>query len=663
MLISRIPDTAILFCICLSRVASTDADPCDEDSGCIGLKDTASLLQSSYEAILTQQLHSSDSSLVVRADLLVERLGNDWGTKPAGPVKDDGVEPPITYRTTMLTLGLFFGILILFFGAVAIIMTMTKKTAVLKKLGEKALTAKEEAKKEDAVESSQSSLEQKEQESDSAKLAELDHPPWAVVTVYQLVYSMLNASMGLFVLPLEAERMYGSNASLWAGVYIALNGISQLICPMAGKMSDHHCSRFGRRRPFLVLGTVTCVLGLGGMKVASEMLWAGLYVVSLFVAVLGLNLGYSAHCGLPADLQGIDPDAKDNLENEGANGVISGWMSLHSFLGSLTAMSVVVLTRDLPVQVQYTIYMAAMTIACVVVCATVHEKDTSHLPSRDFSMSDVSGSFYLDMEKGRDFFWVCAGRMFFYGAISSSVFMYYFLHDMIIPGANDSTIRSYIAALVLVSQLIGAVCSIPCGHLSNKIGRKVSVYAANALMMICFTLYMVGPQWPSIAWPLVLAGSIFYGVGAGMFLSVDYAIALECLPPGKSSAEAFGLWGVAGLFGSTLGPLIGGVMLWLPVANKGHIHAYPYVGYLLNLISIGPIMNIVGAYFVSRIRGLKEDKEEMEALDAKEDTQPLLAPDAEENRQTTPKDKDVANSQDADVADDQARDAVPVAAG
>merc|ERR1719409_711246 len=77
-------------------------------------------------------------------------------------------------------------------------------------------------------------------------------PNWASVTCYQLVYSMVNTGMALFVLPLEAERLNGSNASVWVGVYLAVCGLTQVICPIAGKLSDRHCSKYGRRRPFIV---------------------------------------------------------------------------------------------------------------------------------------------------------------------------------------------------------------------------------------------------------------------------------------------------------------------------------------------------------------------------------------------------------------------------
>lgn len=368
------------------------------------------------------------------------------------------------------------------------------------------------------------------------------------------------------------------------------------------------------------MGTAVAVLSFAMLRMASEMMWPRVYLTFLFVGEIALNIAYAAHCGLPADLQGIDPASPKacSVEDDdgGAQGIVSGYMSLHSFLGSLLAMSAIVLTRGMSVQVQYPIYMVSLIIICFIVCTTVSEVPTVHSSDANqahLSVKEMIASFSLDMTEDINFFWVCASRMFFYGSISSQVFMYYYLRDMIIVGGDDASIRSHLSTLVIVSQIVGAACSMPCSSLSNKIGRKVVIYAANAVMSITFTLYAVAPQFGLLAWPVVVAGGLFYGMGAATYLSVDYALALECLPIGKSAAEAFGLWGVAGCIGSVIGPSIGGFLLWLPSVKRswhgGMIDEYPYSGYVLVLLFTGPILNGIGAFLVSKIQGLKEDKQ------------------------------------------------------
>jgi len=100
---------------------------------------------------------------------------------------------------------------------------------------------------------------------------------WAGITCFQLVYSLVNTGMGLFVLPTEAERLNKESGSIWVGVYLAVCGLTQLACPLAGKLSDRHASIWGRRRPFIVAGTVFASAGFAAMWAASNRQWPIIY--------------------------------------------------------------------------------------------------------------------------------------------------------------------------------------------------------------------------------------------------------------------------------------------------------------------------------------------------------------------------------------------------
>ena len=75
-----------------------------------------------------------------------------------------------------------------------------------------------------------------------------------VITSFNFIYSFIVAGFGLVVLPAEAARLWPSANSLFLGIMLVTIGVSQLICPAAGYMSDNWNSKWGRRRPFLILG-------------------------------------------------------------------------------------------------------------------------------------------------------------------------------------------------------------------------------------------------------------------------------------------------------------------------------------------------------------------------------------------------------------------------
>ena len=54
---------------------------------------------------------------------------------------------------------------------------------------------------------------------------------------------------------------------------------------------------------------------------------------------------------------------------------------------------------------------------------------------------------------------------------------------------------------------------------------------------------------------------IWYGAMNGMFLSVDYALAIDCLPDRAQSARWLAIWGVASFIGTSVGPLVYSLIL------------------------------------------------------------------------------------------------------
>lgn len=447
---------------------------------------------------------------------------------------------------------------------------------------------------------------------------------WVSMTSFQLVYSFVNAGFGLFVLPIEAERLNQDNASIWLGFYLCLCGSTQLICPIAGKLSDRHESQYGKRRPYIAWGTLGAIIAMALMWLASVKTWPVIYTVGLFFCQLSLNVIYSAQCGLPADIQ--ENDEEENRDSS-AKGIVSGVIAVHSFLGSLLAMAIIIVTRHQPVQALYPVYLIGLAVCCAVIFFSVREAPTNMRaqPLTPLTMGDIRRSYLIDIEADRDFLWVCIGRMFYYISTSVVVFLYYYIRDMI-HIQEESELKTRLGMLAIGAQLVGVASAIPCSHASNKCGRKPVIYASCAVMICTFVLYIVAPKvGPNGSWPLVLTAGLVYGLGTGAYLSVDYALALDCLPATKTTAEAFGLWGVAGFIGSTIGPMVGGCLLFMcnndqvmlamglgPVeigntvaAGGDYIGSYTYLGYSMVMVVDGILMTLMVVFVTSKIMKVK----------------------------------------------------------
>mmetsp|Transcript_1826 Transcript_1826/g.4320 ORF Transcript_1826/g.4320 Transcript_1826/m.4320 type:complete len:475 (+) Transcript_1826:16-1440(+) len=424
---------------------------------------------------------------------------------------------------------------------------------------------------------------------------------WLGITAYQMFYVCLSTGMGVIVLPLEAARFHQENPSIWVGVYMGVSGSTQLICPVIGKISDQHRSSWGRRRPFILSGTCLAVLGLLAMWAASRHVLPFVFLVALSCLQLAVNAVYAAQCGLPADFLSADPGQGSEKS------VVSGLVAMYTFLGSLLAMALIILTSSAPIHVHYGIYTAGISLVCAVVCCCATETSSLSSTSAALTFSELRKSFVIDATRDADFFWVCAGRMCYYMSTSIATFMYYYFRDML-HVEDEARCKRVIGFLAILMQCVGMITSIPLGKLSNRLGRKPMIYISCMFMVCTFLLYVLAPLVPSLAWPVVVAAAVFYGVGSGAYLSVDYALALDCLPEGKTSAEALGLWGVVGFFGSTLGPVLGGYLLSFTQTKDeagGSGGSYPFVGYASIMLFLGCFMNLLVIVMTHKIQSVR----------------------------------------------------------
>lgn len=112
--------------------------------------------------------------------------------------------------------------------------------------------------------------------------------------------------MGIIVLPAESLHLWPETPAASLGLLIALTGLTNMISPLAGYYSDRCTHWLGRRRPFMIGGTVLALLGLLGMQLSSIYLYPAMYVISLLLTMTGLTTATMGHTGLLPDLL---PDA------------------------------------------------------------------------------------------------------------------------------------------------------------------------------------------------------------------------------------------------------------------------------------------------------------------------------------------------------------------
>ena len=229
-------------------------------------------------------------------------------------------------------------------------------------------------------------------------------------------------------------------------------------------------------------------------------------------------------------------------------------------------------------------------------------------PIANKSMSEIRSAYWVESSGiYHDFFIVTISRLFYYMGISSQTFFLYFVHDVAkgitLFNQTDSisTVLAHpevtVAVLAIIAQMSGAFTCLPVGVLSDKYlngRRKPFVYLSCLLLGIGYLSLLLCSTLNQIMGICVLLGA-----ANGMYLTMDTSLAVDTLPgcsgnkrdplivhdendeleadqDPHGAGQLLGVWGVFGFIGSALGPLIGGMSLFLlgkPKENEAYYYS------------------------------------------------------------------------------------------
>ena len=137
-------------------------------------------------------------------------------------------------------------------------------------------------------------------------------------------YGCVMTTLFLITLPVECERIESQHPnipkSVALGIFVAIAGVTQLISPFVGMLSDTYRPpihfELGQRMPYLCLGAICSVVGLFGQYAESyEKLWLR-YGGFFLLHMIGLNISY-------AMMIALIPDQVPSSQTGVANGILA----------------------------------------------------------------------------------------------------------------------------------------------------------------------------------------------------------------------------------------------------------------------------------------------------------------------------------------------------
>jgi len=386
------------------------------------------------------------------------------------------------------------------------------------------------------------------------------------ISLYWLGLTAIDGAVGLFVQnrlnfggfadPLEVGRL-----TFLISIPAAL--ISILIQPTIGSISDYTISRWGRRKPYIVIGSLLDIVFLAGIASANNVL-----ALAAFIALLSFSTNVAR-----GPFQGYVPD----LVAEKKVGLASAMVGLMQVLGNVTGF-VLVTIAVLGGVIEAAI--AAVAVVELVTMLAVVVRVGQGRPPKDRAgrswTSIAAETWGTDILHERSYVWMLTSRFFFLmgGAMLINYILAYLKqsHGLEEDPANQTNL------VVLVAVVIANVVAIiPAARLSDRIGRKPVIYGSCAVGLAGIVIAALAPTVP-----IAILGATLFGASGGAFLAVDWALMTDIIPK-AASGRYMGLSNVATTSATLFAVATGGLLLDAVNGAFG-LGAGPRAAYLLGAI-------------------------------------------------------------------------------
>ena len=395
-----------------------------------------------------------------------------------------------------------------------------------------------------------------------------------------LALANLAVWMGFFtpiqlLLPEQLEDVAGDEGKV--GALGLVTGVGALVAvvatPLAGALSDRTRSRFGRRLPWLVGGTLLGALAL--------------VVLSRQSTVVGVLFGWAAaQAFFNAAYAGLTAEVPDHVPVE-QRGTVSGWFGLPQAVGVVVGVALV--TSFTTTVVAGYLLIAVVIVALVVPFAAVTRDPV--LDPADRPALALTRGWWIDPRRFPDFGWAWLTRFLIsLGNALGTLYLLYFLRDKVhyeqlFPGRSA---EDGVLVLILIYAAGAVATAVGGGMWSDRTGRRKPLVIVSSLVMAAGAVLLA--VWPT--WTASLVAAALLGIGYGVYMAVDTALVTQVLPAAADRGKDLGIVNIANAAPQVLAPALAAPV----VAGLG---GYPM------LYALTAVVTIAGAVLVLPIRSVR----------------------------------------------------------
>jgi Na+/melibiose symporter-like transporter len=373
------------------------------------------------------------------------------------------------------------------------------------------------------------------------------------INIYWFGLAFLWNGLHPIILPALLIRMVPEslkNTYLGGLTFIGLI-LAMVIQPLAGAFSDQTRTRWGKRRPWILAGTLASTVFLIGMALTGS-LW-GVVATYLFLQIASNTAQGPA--------QGLIPD----LVPDDRRGLASGVKNLFD-MGGLVATSLIAghLMGDDNSVLALLIIGGVLVLSALITILTTREKPA---PSQsEYTPGfNLGGLFRWETHRYPEYTRLLFSRfLILLGIYTVQGFGQYFIRDRLgAPNPVEVTGNLMATIGITITLLV-----FPAGMLSDRFGRRrMNIFAGGLAALGIFLLILVN-NIPS----LYIVGGVI-GMATGIFLSVNWALATDLIPL-EEAGKYMGLSNLAtagaGATSRLAGPFIDGLNALKPGLYLGY---------------------------------------------------------------------------------------------
>ena len=452
---------------------------------------------------------------------------------------------------------------------------------------------------------------------------------YITLNVYFLGLTTISQTMSPLVIPLLVEHFVGEaqKATFYGTTRLWTLMTALLVQALMGILSDRSTSHFGRRRPFIFVGTLAALALIAAIGFSERMEGMSVYwflFAMLILLQIASNIGQAAQQGLIPDLVPEDQRGRASaikalmeliplvligftISRMVAAGQLNWAVAATGGVLLLTALLTMVLVREKPLAEKPTTpfgppmvrvlgMLAGIVLGAVAgllaggILGGLAGLITWALAGKPTALAvgvGVGGVVAMivavvagvwagavatlghDARMQSSFTWWVVNRLLFLAAVTSiQTFAVYFLMYAFRVSLEEATgINGTLMIMVGLTTLVGALAS---GWLADRFGRKRLV-GLSGLVAAVGALVLLATIWaPNMG--LIYAVGVVVGVAAGVFMTSNWALGTDLVPPAEAG-RYLGISNLAGAGAGIIGSGIGG-----PVAD--YLNGYrPGLGY------------------------------------------------------------------------------------